>query len=181
VTSSVLPTWIQWTLGAVAAEAYCGTIRLPWFCRSLWAVPLWAVAAEMYHPLYLALYGMAFFTLINWCVAWETCHRRPVRGTMRAVAGIGTMSYSLYLVHVPVQDVMMGVSSRIGAFDTPAMYLFRVTVLVAASLAVARALFVLVESRFLFAGRPSSIPDQDCPSVSRGPVRAKVECRRGIQ
>lgn len=156
ITGSVLPLWIQWSLGAAAAEAYCGIITLPAAFRSIWAAAAWAVVAEMYLPLYLIGYGMAFFTLINYCVAREAAGRWSHRGLLGAIAAVGTMSYSLYLVHDPIQTILLSLSMHAGTFTTVATYTIRVAFLVAGSIAVARLLFVTFESRFLF-GRSSQM------------------------
>jgi len=166
---NLLSYWILWTLGVVAAEAYVGDIRVPWILRSFWAAALWAAAAvyypstrvvDLYPRLDIALYGVSFLALINWGVAREARVGPSRLRAITALAEIGTMSYSLYLVHSPVQEITMGVAGRLGTFDTPAMYLLRVAGLVVSSLIVGRLLFVAFESRFLYARHePEVEPD----------------------
>jgi peptidoglycan/LPS O-acetylase OafA/YrhL len=149
IVSSVLPVWIQWYLGAVAAEIYCGNIMVPAPLRSLWTVPLWMIGAELLPSDYLILYGVAFFTLINALVSRELAGRWRDRGAARLLAWVGFMSYSLYLIHDPVQTVVGALALRIAVFDTPAAYLGRAAVMVAASIVAARILFLTCERRFL--------------------------------
>jgi peptidoglycan/LPS O-acetylase OafA/YrhL len=153
IWASVLPVWILWYLGAVAAEAHCGLIRLPRLLQTIWMVPLWALFAERWHAVYVFGWGMAFFTLINTCAHRERSGRWTDRGVLRAVAAVGTMSYSLYLVHDPVETAILSLSLRFGAFATAGAYLLRSAVMVLASLVIAKLLFVSFESRFLFGHR----------------------------
>ncbi len=87
VTSSVV-LWIQWCLGALAVEAYYDLIKLPSFCYQLYMFPVWAVISkisEVYLPvLSPLLWGMTFFTLLNFCARLEKEKRwvvNPVRNS----------------------------------------------------------------------------------------------------
>jgi peptidoglycan/LPS O-acetylase OafA/YrhL len=157
IVVSVLPAWIQWYLGALAAEVYYGNITAPGPFRSIWAVPLWILLAERIPGDFLVFYGVAFFTLINAVVGREQAGRWHDRGILRLLAWVGFMSYSLYLVHDPVQGILASALGRAAVVNTPSMYLLRGALMVGGSVAAARVLFVLCESRFL-EPRQSSAP-----------------------
>jgi peptidoglycan/LPS O-acetylase OafA/YrhL len=94
-----LSNWGIWTLGALAAEAYVGKIKLPNWCFSLvLALGFLALAAVLdYHRhrvgvvLAPMFWGLGFFVILN----------RFVRDgiSLQWLAGVGLFSYSLYLTH----------------------------------------------------------------------------------
>jgi peptidoglycan/LPS O-acetylase OafA/YrhL len=105
-----LARWFEWVLGAVVAEWAAGRLALPRALSSPWpgAVALGAgVLLEWYAPyygLYLLkepLYGVAFALLLYAALA----HEHPGLGSApgRYLAGVGVYSYSLYLLHRPIQ------------------------------------------------------------------------------
>jgi len=113
--------WLEWALGALAAEAFVGKVKLPSFASSPLAFALFLAAAEAAdctprdslvgaaaHVVADPLYGIAFFSLVTRMVA------RPndawSEGGGRKLVAIGLFSYSLYLLHVPV----MGLAKIIG-------------------------------------------------------------------
>jgi peptidoglycan/LPS O-acetylase OafA/YrhL len=75
----------------------------------------------------------------------DTSERRTLSPIGRALAGVGLVSYSLYLVHLPAEKIVwrFGVD-RLGLQPAPAFLLLAVTG-IAAALCAARILFVLVE------------------------------------
>ena len=148
LVTSAPALWIQWYLGSVAADAYCGRIRLPAVFSAAWVVPVWLVAAYTL-PLGSISLGLGYFTLVNACVRREARGRWHDRGVTAVLTAAGVWSYSLYLVHHPVQTVLLSLSLRIGTFDTPLPFVMRALVLTGGSCAAALVLFVGVESRFL--------------------------------
>ena len=155
--------WFEWMLGLLAAEAWFGRVRLPWWCRRVEVGAVLLVAAYLVtrHPAgagevggrgYVAteiirdpLYGLAFFVLLNWLIRLEL--RRPALLTTppaAALASVGIFSYSLYLLHTTAISVF----SHVFAGHPGASVLWYLGAL-AASLASAWVFFRLVESRFL--------------------------------
>lgn len=168
--------WFAWILGAVAAEAHAGAIRLPqWLGRRRTAVLLGFLglvtshaALELFSEHWrrvsvwpsaetlrlafrflsgfsdLAFSGAAFVVLNRWV-------RRETEGRFRGpvvhmLAGIGVMSYSLYLLHVPLLRLLV---SWMPAGAGLEYWLLRLVVIVPACLSIAALFFVLIERRFL--------------------------------
>jgi peptidoglycan/LPS O-acetylase OafA/YrhL len=106
VVHSPIYLWIQWTLGMVAVEAHYGIVKLPKWCYFLALVPVWLAAgylATFYLPTFAAAaWGMAFFTLLNYCVKRESEGQWPEWFAFRWLFSVGVISYSLYLVHAVV-------------------------------------------------------------------------------
>lgn len=148
--------WLEWTLGALAVEAHMGKVSLPrWTSRAVVFVAFagLAVLAEesavpALAPAVDVLYGLAFFVLVNaTCrAAWGEGARRFGSGGL--FAAVGTISYSLYLIHLPIMVAVKQVGLRLG-LGVGAVLALRVVVPIAAA-----ALFYrLVESRFLSKSR----------------------------
>jgi len=106
VLRSPIYLWIQWTLGMVAVEAHYGIIKLPKWCSFLTLVPVWLAAGYFtsnYLPVFAsAAWGMAFFTLLNYCVKRESDGHWPEWFAFKWLFSVGIFSYSLYLVHAVV-------------------------------------------------------------------------------
>lgn len=157
VDYSAVVLWIQWCLGMVAVEAFVGLRPLPAWCRAPWLVLGWAAAAlvaeHVAPPLVVPLWGMTFFTLVNYCVALEASGCWPERRIVAWLSRVGVFSYSLYLVHHPVQVVTEAALRRawpVAATDRSALgYLAMSAALVVASYYAARLFFALVERHFL--------------------------------
>lgn len=62
---------------------------------------------------------------------------------IRALAWLGAISYSLYLLHAPIGSRVLNITSRLGI--TPAIELLAILLSVAASLVAAHVLYLLVE------------------------------------
>ena len=109
--------WFEWCLGAVAVEACVGRITLPRWSRSMKVAGLFAglAVACSYHPIGWiireALWGMCFFTIVNGVVNREKQLKNQTKSTyspntfVRIFAGLGVISYSIYLIHGPILHV----------------------------------------------------------------------------
>jgi peptidoglycan/LPS O-acetylase OafA/YrhL len=105
-----LARWFEWVLGAVVAEWAAGRLALPRVAFIPWAAALalgLGVFLEWHrwhYGLYAIgepIYGVAFALIL--CVALG---REPLGGTSpigRYLAQVGLYSYSLYLLHRPIQ------------------------------------------------------------------------------
>lgn len=148
LATSAPALWIQWYLGSVAADAYRGRVQVPTVFRQVWWVPLWLAAgyALPFSTIWLAL---AYFTLVNACVGVEAEGRWPRTSAAAAITGVGLWSYSLYLIHHPVQTVGLAVTLRLLPGDGVGLFVTRALLLMAVSCVAGRVLFGLVERHFV--------------------------------
>ena len=108
-----LARWFEWTLGAAIAAWAVGTVTIPRALRSPWvAAAVLAFAVGMEWEMWRSylytfkepLYGVAFALIV--IAALDRERRRGKVDTTRVgryLADVGTFSYSLYLVHRPLQ------------------------------------------------------------------------------
>jgi peptidoglycan/LPS O-acetylase OafA/YrhL len=172
--------WFAWILGAIAAEAYTGALRLPrWLARRWMAVLLACVGLATSHAAldFLSVHGVsawgrvsawpgdevlqavlrflsgfsdlafsgAGFVLLNRWVHHEM--EGHFRGPLaRALGGLGVISYSIYLIHVPLLRMLV---SWLPAGAGLELWLLRLLVIVPACLAAAALFFFFVERHFL--------------------------------
>ena len=145
--------WIQWTLGMVAVEGYFGLVRLPRACSWIALVPVWAglalLAERVVGVLAPALWGMCFFTLLNFCIGVERRRGWPNRGLPAWLASAGVFSYSIYLVHVPARAVMKQLLGKIAATGDPGTYVALAAFFAMGGYLAGKLFFLLVERRFL--------------------------------
>lgn len=148
--------WAEWALGALAVEAHLGLVELPRVLRSpvlgVAALAAGIAAAPPGRPwlsdgswvLNDLLFAFAAFVLLNAVCARETAG--GFRGLpARALAAVGFMSYSLYLVHNPAMVVAKRIAVRAGLQSVPAI----VGVRLLAAFAAAVLFFFFFERRFL--------------------------------
>ena len=103
--------WFEWSAGALIAEWAAGNVRLPERLARWWLVgPLLLLTIYVgeyhfwHHGIYVLrepLYGLVFALLLMTVL----CMPRAARPSRIALwlGGVGVWSYSLYLVHRPVQ------------------------------------------------------------------------------
>jgi peptidoglycan/LPS O-acetylase OafA/YrhL len=150
-----LGRWSEFALGMVAAEWYrTRGARVGW--RLVTAAVLSALLALALpdNPLNHMLYGVTFFTLVSVVLAGDNVVARLF--SWRPLVAIGVMSYSLYLVHQPVLEIL---GSALGADEgaDPKRVFLTMLALFPLILAAALALFAAVERRSLTpAGTPSA-------------------------
>lgn len=154
IGSSAIVLWIQWCLGMVAAEMYCGLVKCPVWLRSWWMILVWfpaAALAEAYFTLLTPVFwGLTFFTLLNMCVEMEKNHKWPRVYLVKWLSGVGLFSYSLYLVHSPIRGVLKQLFPGLGATANPYVLVgVAFPLVVVTSYIGAKIFFMLVERRFL--------------------------------
>ncbi len=186
--------WVDWALGALAAEAYAGAITLPRWCYSagvglaLAGVgallndpiprllhverPLAALLGDGHLLVRLAAQGVpaqrlseyffagAFFVLLNRWVGGEAAGVAPGR-VRRALAGVGVMSYSLYLTHLPVLALLLRIEFAFvptGFTLSNTGTMLRYVADTAICLGVALAFFLGVERHFLNSRQAAPAP-----------------------
>ena len=118
-TEAAATNWFIWALGALSVEAALGLVKLPAWCSRIsvagLALGCAALLAQLLpmvdqnafvhdagwilmHP----AWGVGFFILVNYAVAaeqrWRSKSTRVPR-LVPALAGVGLISYSLYLIH----------------------------------------------------------------------------------
>jgi peptidoglycan/LPS O-acetylase OafA/YrhL len=157
VNTSAVALWIEWALGMAAVEAHYGILRLPRWCSLGWLVPIWASIAKIsdFYCDHLSplLWGMTFFTLLNYCLQLERTQRWPSSRVVRWFAGVGIWSYSLYLIHVPVRIVVKYAFHIPTTVSSPWLYISFASVMAGFGCLAGWSFFWIVERRFL--GRKS--------------------------
>ncbi len=108
-----LARWFEWALGALVALWAVGSVPLPRLARAPWIAGLalavavraeWEMWRSGWYTLKEPLYGVAFALLV--VAALEREHTgKPTASTAvgRCLATVGGYSYSLYLLHRPLQ------------------------------------------------------------------------------
>lgn len=192
--------WFNWVLGAIAAEAYTGVVKLPEWCyrkRALFAALIAGLAIDpsilgrvVASRLFVSwssvgpirpilanltllsrlMIGTASFVLLNQCIRAELAGRFRFPWR-RSFAAIGVFSYSLYLTHVPV----LRLAESTLRWDDGLLSLFlRYLLFAPLCVGAAYAFFLLVEQRFLNRGAVRSPAphgaDVPLPSLSDGRV-----------
>ena len=121
VSEAAATNWFIWALGALSVEAALGVVQLPAWCYKMWAgvfalllamgLALWLPSVShlawvhdagwlLMHP----AWGVGFFVMVNGAVRAEWRRReamsRSVSRLLILLAGLGLISYSLYLTHL---------------------------------------------------------------------------------
>jgi len=105
-----LARWFEWVLGAVVAEWAVGRVSLPrvvsqpWLAATLFGLGVLLEWHRWHYGLYAIMepiYGLAFALLL--CVLLRREPRGDASSIGRCLARVGLYSYSLYLLHRPIQ------------------------------------------------------------------------------
>lgn len=114
--------WFGWALGALAAEAAIGKIRLPKIMRApffLFSVSAVAIFSDLpkdmfqqtfLYPLRGVAHCVAFFIMINWLIQCDKNFER-----FKVLRLIGTACFGIYLVHVPAMVAVKQILLRLQA------------------------------------------------------------------
>lgn len=174
LTAFVLPTswqdtffvvgpsrWYEWTLGALAVEAYLGHVTLPKWCTSgragalllafamlVFNSPKLGVPLVAILPITDVITGTALFVLVNYACRVRWADVSTAGPMARFFAWVGTFSYSLYLTHqlVIVAAKQLGLRLGLGAIG---ILILRIVLPIFA----AWVFYQLVERRFLNSSR----------------------------
>lgn len=157
VARSAIVLWFQWTLGMVAVEAHYGIVKLPGWCSSGYVAILLAAAAVLsrYYFLVMAPFvgGMAFFTLLNFCVKLEQAGRWPTHAVVAWLTRVGVFSYSLYLVHNPIRGILKQLLRPYSNTTNPILFWVVGAILGLGGYWGGKLFFLVVERRFLNSSR----------------------------
>lgn len=153
VLLSPIYLWIQWVLGALAVEAHLGNIKLPRWCYWIALFPVWfglGYIFKLHLPaLEPAAWGMAFFTLLNYCVQREAEGRWPENLLFKWLFAAGIFSYSMYLAHPVVAAGVRRVSSGFQLDNHPISYLMFDVFIALCCIVAGKIYYELVERHFL--------------------------------
>ena len=154
-----LGRWSEFALGMVAAEWYRtrGT-RVGWPLAAVAVLSAMLALAFPANPLNHMLYGVTFFTLVCVVLAGNNVVARMF--SWRPLVAIGVMSYSLYLVHQPILEILGSVLGA-GQGADPKQVFLTMLALFPLILAAALALFAAVERRSLTPNGAPSAPLRD--------------------
>ena len=166
LNTSAIVLWIQWALGMVAVEAHYGLVKLPRAFSSIWLVPVWIICAhecDIHQANHLSIlsplcWGMVFFTILNYVTALERGHRWPEYRWVSWLSGVGVFSYSLYLVHHPVRNLLRNIITSHVNTANPYTYMLVTIFLAVAGFYAAKVYFHFVESKFINRPRPDTQP-----------------------
>ena len=116
-----LARWFEWTCGALVAEWIAGNARLPWplpsfaCAAALLSLAVWSEWHAWHYQVYLfreLLYGAGFACLLGATVGRD---RDASTALGRYLKAVGTYSYSLYLLHRPIQFAFEPVAARVAS------------------------------------------------------------------
>jgi peptidoglycan/LPS O-acetylase OafA/YrhL len=171
--------WFNWVVGAAAAECHTRASQPYRWQASVRVAVIWGIIgfalsrqtfgriitshalapylgswSKSLHSLTVLsplAFGFCFFVLVTWCVQREV--KMQFDGPwLRRLAAIGVMSYSLYLVQMPVLNVLHHI---VPLGDSVGETVLRYLLFTPPCIGAAYLFFRLVEARFLFRKRAS--------------------------
>lgn len=98
--------WFSWSIGAAAADAWLKRIPLPFHRVPIWFFPALMVLTSFFKP--LAMFSFVFASLATVSIIRFLLDRKSRPGALhegwclRHLGFVGTVSYSIYLLHFPV-------------------------------------------------------------------------------
>jgi peptidoglycan/LPS O-acetylase OafA/YrhL len=108
--------WFSWSAGAVVAEAYIKKTPYPFDSKHL---PLWivlAIAADLFKPLSYFSFTFVALGTATALVGFLQRDGAPLRLSRAASANLclaGLCSYSLYLIHQPIEEAVPGLAVKL--------------------------------------------------------------------
>jgi peptidoglycan/LPS O-acetylase OafA/YrhL len=165
-----LPVWCSsrragflfWVAGVLTNARTLGRFVGSNWLAAKTGIDSWVQIAWPLTELSDVFFATFFFILLNRCVAGEKRGFQGVTNALvRVAVPIGVMSYSLYLVHVPVVQVFETAFQWMGFGYKPWQIGLRYVVMVPTALAVAWGFFMAVERWFIRhpkrAGKPADV------------------------
>ena len=162
--------WAEFVFGMIGAELYVTGRSPEWARKLVWALPVLVPAGFLLAPSPVGhlVFGAIFFIVLTMVVAANNVV--AVVMSWRPLVAIGLMSYSLYLVHQPLVQVLAYLL-RVHAHTSPNETFGALLILLPFILLVAWTLFMTVERRTLQAHAPAR-QDRPSPPELAAPVRA---------
>ena len=152
----------------LAAEIYCIQPAFPqrlfWWCSAatiVLGVFLWWVS-PIFGPTF---WGMIFFATICFFTRRELVNPYSKYGPVRWLAGVGLMSYSLYLVHSPAIGIVRQILGPRLKTTAPGELLMNAALMAVLCCLASWTFFWLVESRFLLGKKKSGVSDKGTGSL----------------
>ncbi len=152
IKSSALVLWITWVAGALAAEIHYGILNLHKVLSKIWwFIPLYGIAlilSRQIDVLSATIWAAVFFVLIHSVTEHELHNKWPQNKLLKLFSRIGIFSYSLFLIHYPVQSAAKFMLRQYVDSTNPFIYLAVMVALILISLMAGLVLFYCVERRF---------------------------------
>jgi peptidoglycan/LPS O-acetylase OafA/YrhL len=107
--ASPLAFWFSWSLGAAAADAYLKHQPLPLAKSRVWLWALLVIAAYFarpLHPFFFLVSAVLTTTIISKHLSVSPTETPPSNFALRQLRRIGLYSYSLYLLHQPLLELV---------------------------------------------------------------------------
>jgi peptidoglycan/LPS O-acetylase OafA/YrhL len=151
--------WLEFAVGMAVFGWSHPAFGRTWATTLLALNALVCVLQGQLAPVTSTVFAVLLLTLRRWDA--HTARMAPVR----ALAAVGVISYSVYLIHVPIAGRVVNGVSRL--FDQPSAY-WGLMLLVAGSAALSAAwiFYRVVESRFLRRGRRPHPAAEEAPWVA---------------
>ncbi len=184
--------WLDWVLGAIAVEVHLGHVKISkWWSSPLMLVGLVLLAVGFNPPAWNepgvelwnfpfrsavsdAWLSLASFVMVNLLCAIERSGRLRHNWLATRLRHVGLFSYSLYLVHVPLQGLVKQLAVKAGMQSVFGILGLRFAVSL-----LGGALFYWLVERFFLArtrppsvGAPPSVPTMKRPIGSSGGYRS---------
>lgn len=111
LTANPFAYWLSWSLGAWLGEKFLNDEPMPLLSQSVWGWALLAMACEFYRPathLTFTMYSMATAVLLAKVLAGrvEFPEFSFSKLLSKHLGFVGMISYSLYLIHQPIIEMM---------------------------------------------------------------------------
>jgi len=155
--SGPISHWFSWAIGAAAAEAFLKYEALPFQRVPLWIFPTLTVGTAFVHPLEPFSFMFAALATVSVIAALlkrsdETPTRQP--GMFhRQIAFLGTISYSIYLLHQPIIMLVPVYLAKLGMHLSPIATVGVCYLMLVPTLALSVGFYRIIELPSIAAGK----------------------------